>query len=108
REIPSDECLCFVGEYDFMNGRLQDKVCLITGAGSGMGRTASLLFAEEGARVVAADMNGAAAGETTSLVTAAKGKAVAVQADVSSEKDAKRMAAEAVKAFGALHVLYNN
>lgn len=88
--------------------RLRDKVCVITGAGSGMGRVASLLFAKEGAKIVAADMNGKAAEETAAAIQAEKGSAVAVQADVSSEKDARRMIEQAVKSFGALHVLYNN
>jgi len=88
--------------------RLEDKVCLITGAGSGMGRAACETFAREGARVVAADINAEAARQTTERVRKAGGQAVAVQADVSVEADAQRMVAEAVRAFGRLDVLYNN
>ena len=91
-----------------MAGRLKHKVALITGAGMGMGREASVLFAEEGARVVVADINAKAAGETVDLVKTAGGQAVAVTGDVAVEGDVKRMIEEGVGAFGALHVLYNN
>ena len=91
-----------------MPGRLKGKVALITGAGMGMGREASVLFAEEGARVVVADINAKAAGETVELVKKAGGQALAVTGDVAVEADVKRMIKEGVGAFGALHVLYNN
>jgi len=91
-----------------MAGRLKGKVALITGAGMGMGREASVLFAEEGARVVVADINAKAAAETVDLVGKAGGQAVAVTGDVAMEADVKRMVEEGVGAFGALHVLYNN
>ena len=91
-----------------MAGRLRGKVALITGAGMGMGREASVLFAEEGARVVVADINAGAAAETVDLVKKAGGQAVAVTGDVAVEADVKRMIEEGVGAFGALHVLYNN
>jgi len=91
-----------------MAGRLKGKVALITGAGMGMGREASVLFAEEGARVVVADINAKAAGETVELVKKAGGQALAVTGDVAVEADVKRMIEEGVGAFGALHVLYNN
>ena len=91
-----------------MPGRLKGKVALITGAGMGMGREASALFAEEGARVVVADINAGAAADTVHLVKKAGGQAVAVTGDVAVEADVKRMIEEGVGAFGALHVLYNN
>jgi NAD(P)-dependent dehydrogenase (short-subunit alcohol dehydrogenase family) len=91
-----------------MAGRLKGKVALITGAGMGMGREASVLFAEEGARVVVADINAKAAGETVELVKKAGGQALAATGDVAVEADVKRMIEEGVSAFGALHVLYNN
>jgi NAD(P)-dependent dehydrogenase (short-subunit alcohol dehydrogenase family) len=91
-----------------MAGRLKGKVALITGAGMGMGREASVLFAQEGARVVVADINAKAAGETVELVKKAGGQALAVTGDVALEADVKRMIEEGVGAFGALHILYNN
>ena len=84
--------------------RLKDKVALITGAGSGIGRESALLFAKEGAAVVAADVNEQAARDTAASIP----NAVAVRADVSSGADCERMVAAAEKAFGRLHVLFNN
>jgi NAD(P)-dependent dehydrogenase (short-subunit alcohol dehydrogenase family) len=83
-----------------MAGRLKGKVALITGAGMGMGREASVLFAEEGARVVVADINAKAAGETVELVKKAGGQALAVTGDVAVEADVKRMIEEGVGASG--------
>ena len=91
-----------------MADRLRGKVALITGAGAGIGRDASVLFAEEGARVVVADIDRAAAAETVNKVAAAGGQAVAVTGDVAVEADVQRMIAEGVKKFGELHILYNN
>ncbi len=91
-----------------MGSRLKGKIALITGAGMGMGREASVLFAEEGARVVVGDINRAAAEETVALVKQAGGDALAVAGDVAVEADVHRMVEEGVKRFGALHVLYNN
>jgi NAD(P)-dependent dehydrogenase (short-subunit alcohol dehydrogenase family) len=91
-----------------MPERLKGKVALITGAGMGMGREASVLFASEGARIVVCDINDRAAKETVALVEGAGGKAVAAVGDVALEADVKRMVDAGVSAFGALHVLYNN
>lgn len=88
--------------------RLADKVCVITGAGSGMGRVASTIFAAQGARVVVADANEAAASETAMAVTGAGGQAVAIRADVSQEAEARAMIDAAVSTFGRIDVLYNN
>jgi len=88
--------------------RLQDKVSIITGAGSGMGRTAALMFAAEGARVVVAEFSEEAGAETVSLVRAAGGEASFVKADVSDEGDARRMVQHAVATYGRVDTLYNN
>jgi NAD(P)-dependent dehydrogenase (short-subunit alcohol dehydrogenase family) len=88
--------------------RLKGKVAFITGAGMGMGREASVLFAEEGARIIVADIDGKAAAETVTLVEKKGGQALAVTGDVALEADVQRMIAEGTKCFGALHVLYNN
>jgi NAD(P)-dependent dehydrogenase (short-subunit alcohol dehydrogenase family) len=91
-----------------MADRLRGKTAFITGAGAGMGREAAVLFAEEGARVVVGDIDGAAAAETVKKVEAAGGQGLAVAGDVALEADVQRMITEGVKKFGALHVLYNN
>jgi NAD(P)-dependent dehydrogenase (short-subunit alcohol dehydrogenase family) len=87
---------------------LEGKVALITGAGSGQGRAAAILFAEHGARIAVADINDAGARETVDLVEEAGGKAVAVHADVSNRADNDAMVAAAVDTFGGVDVLYNN
>ena len=89
-------------------GRLGGKVALITGAGMGIGREAARLFAAEGARVVVADIDERAAGETAAAIAAAGGEALATVGDVALEADVARMIAAGVARFGALHVLYNN
>jgi NAD(P)-dependent dehydrogenase (short-subunit alcohol dehydrogenase family) len=88
--------------------RLDGKVCVITGAGGGMGRVASQLFAAEGARVVVAEFNEAAGEETVRLVREAGGDASFVKVDVSSEPSARAMIDHAVATFGRVDVLYNN
>jgi NAD(P)-dependent dehydrogenase (short-subunit alcohol dehydrogenase family) len=88
--------------------RLSGKVVLITGAGMGMGREASLLFAEHGARIIVADINHEAAHETVELVQRTGGDAVPVIGDVAVEADVERMIDEGIHAFKALHILYNN
>ncbi|MBA3764045.1 MAG: SDR family NAD(P)-dependent oxidoreductase, partial [Actinobacteria bacterium] len=85
--------------------RLEGKVALITGGGSGMGKVASELFAAEGANVVLTDVNDEA-GETTA--SSIGERAFYVHADVSQEADARSMVAAAVERFGRLDVLYNN
>jgi NAD(P)-dependent dehydrogenase (short-subunit alcohol dehydrogenase family) len=88
--------------------RLQDKVALITGAGSGIGYHTALLFAQEGAAVVVVDVNGEAGERTAAEIVTAGGRAVFARADVASAADCERMVAQAERAFGALHVLFNN
>ena len=88
--------------------RLESKVALITGASSGIGRETSLLFASEGAKVVAVDINDAGGEETIQMVRDAGGEAVYVHADVSGSVDCKNMVRVAEETYGALHVLFNN
>jgi NAD(P)-dependent dehydrogenase (short-subunit alcohol dehydrogenase family) len=88
--------------------RLEDKIALITGGGSGIGRAAALLFAREGARVAVADVAEARAEETASMIVAGGGQSVAVSGDVSSSDDALQMVRAAVDAYGGLDVLVNS
>jgi NAD(P)-dependent dehydrogenase (short-subunit alcohol dehydrogenase family) len=88
--------------------RLEGKVTLITGAGSGIGREAALLFAAEGAAVVAVDVREEPAAETAAMVEQAGGRAQAVRADVSKDADCRAMVEAAEATFGRLDVLFNN
>jgi NAD(P)-dependent dehydrogenase (short-subunit alcohol dehydrogenase family) len=88
--------------------RLRDKVCIITGAGGGMGRVAAQRFADEGARVVVAEYGEAAGNETVKLVEDAGGAATFVKVDVSTEAGAQAMTEAAMDTYGRLDVLYNN
>ncbi len=88
--------------------RLENKVALITGAGSGIGRESALLFSAEGAKIVVVDVNDAAGEETVAMIKKDEGNAAYVHADVSKAADAEKMVAFAEKTFGKLNVLFNN
>src|SRR6476620_6646398 len=88
--------------------RLKGKVALITGAGSGIGRESSLLWASEGASIVAVDIDQTSAQHTADAVSAAGGRAIAVQADVSRAQDCERMIAMAESDCGKLNIIFNN
>ena len=88
--------------------RLEGKVALITGGGSGIGRAASLLFAAEGASVVVGDRDERGGQETVALITARGDRAVFVRADISRAADVADLVETAQSSFGGLHVLYNN
>lgn len=88
-------------------GRLEGKSVIITGAGSGIGRAASLLFSREGARLIAVDRNENVK-ETAELVTAAGGTIEAVMADAGSENDVKAFIGKAVSKYGKLDAIWAN
>lgn len=91
-----------------MSGRLAGKVAIITGTGSGMGRTAALMFAREGARIVGCDIN-PGAGSVEDEVRAAGGEMVSLQpVDLSVAVGADALVAFALKAFGGFDIVYNN
>jgi len=88
-----------------MTDRLAGKICIVTGAGSGIGRASAIRFAEEGARVTAVDIDGDAVEATVRQIGAA---AVAVQADVSVAAEVKTYTDATVERWGGLHVVFNN
>jgi 3-oxoacyl-[acyl-carrier protein] reductase len=88
--------------------RLKDRVALITGGGSGIGRATALRFAKEGACVVVSDTDEAGANETAKLITQAGGEAVAVVGSVAARADAQKMVDAATGKFGRLDILINN
>ncbi len=96
-----------------MTGRLAGKVALVTGAGSvgpgwGNGRAAAVLFARQGARVVAVDRDAAAADETARLIAEEQGQVLVLEADVTDLKSVIAMSESAMRRFGRVDVLLNN
>jgi NAD(P)-dependent dehydrogenase (short-subunit alcohol dehydrogenase family) len=91
-----------------VDGLLQGKVVIVTGAGSGVGQAATLLFTQHGAKVMAADLNGEAVEKTVAAANEAGGTAIAQACDVSVASAVDALIAAAVKAFGRLDVIYNN
>ena len=89
-------------------GRLEGKRAIVTGAGSGIGRASALLFADEGAAVLAVDKSADAVEETVRQAAAAGGRAVALAADAGNEADVKAFVARAIEAFGGLDIVYAN
>ncbi len=88
--------------------RLENKVALITGASSGIGRETALLFASEGAKVVAVDIKDEFGQEVVDLIKKQGGKAVYVHADVSKAADCENMVRVAEETYGKLDILFNN
>jgi len=84
------------------------KTIIITGAGSGIGRAAALIFAREGANVVCADINEYGAGETAAEVNAKGSQALALKIDVTSRAHVNAMVQRALDAFGSIHFLFNS
>ena len=89
-------------------GKLDEKVALITGAGSGIGRATALLFAAEGARVAVADCVPAGGQETVRMIKEAGGEAIFIEVDVSKAADVERMVKTTVDTYGRIDILHNN
>ena len=88
--------------------RLSGKTAIITGAASGIGRAAGVLFAREGASVVVVDINEAGAAETLRLTQECGAEALSVKADLSKERDAAHVIEQAMSRFGRIDILFNN
>ena len=91
-----------------MSERFKNQVAIVTGGSAGIGEAACEMFAEEGARVVIADLDETAGQAVAERIKQAGGTALFIHTDVASEDDAQRLSAETVKAFGAVDVLVNN
>lgn len=91
-----------------MAGRLADKVVIITGAGRGIGRTAALLFASEGARLALVDINEESGESAAEEVRSQGGEAIYVKTDLTHSAQVEKMAETVVEKYGRIDVLYNN
>ena len=89
-------------------GRLDNKVAIVTGAASGIGRASAILFAREGARVVIVDQNADGLAETAKLIAKDGGSTQAMTADTGREDDVKAFVGRALDSFGALDAIYAN
>ena len=88
--------------------RLNNKVAIITGAGSGQGRAAAMIFAREGAKVIVSDWKPELGDETVTLVKRAGGEAIFVRTDVSESADVQNLVRTTVSTFGRIDIIYNN
>jgi len=91
-----------------MAGRVESKACIVTGAGSGIGAATAVRLAEEGGRVVCADLNGDSAKQTADSIVAAGGTAVSFKVDVADSAQCDALIAECVKQFGTVDVVVNS
>lgn len=88
--------------------RLKDKVAIITGAGSGIGKETAILFAKEGATIVVNDLNEESGNQTIDEICLNNGRAIFIQGDVTKSEDVKCLVDEVIKRFGRIDILFNN
>ena len=91
-----------------MSGRIQDKIAIITGAGSGIGEATAIKFAQEGAKVVIAEINSENGKKVADAINSKYGKAVFIETDVAKNESVKLMVDQTVKDFGAPDIMINN
>jgi len=91
-----------------MSASLNGKVALITGAASGIGRAAAIVFARRGARVVASDIDAEGGRETVALIEELRGRALFVRADISKDDEVRALVAQTLEHTGGLHCAFNN
>ena len=91
-----------------MTGRVQDKACIVTGAGSGIGKATAIRLAEEGGKVVVSDINLESAKKVAEEIVSKGQTAIAVKTDVSNDKEAQELIDKCVKEFGTVHVVVNS
>jgi NAD(P)-dependent dehydrogenase (short-subunit alcohol dehydrogenase family) len=89
-------------------GKLDGKVAIITGAASGIGKATAILFAQEGAKVVVADITDDLGEETVKMINKSGGKAIFVHVNISKAEDVENMIKTTVKAYGRLDIIFNN
>ena len=88
--------------------RLKDKVALITGVGSGIGKESAILFAKEGAKIAGVDIDDESGNQVIQRIQAIGGQAKYIHADVSNAVDVQSMIKQTADQFGGLHILFNN
>ena len=105
--------ITYIDERNLMSKRLENKIAIITGAGSigpgwGNGKAISVLFAREGAKLLAVDINLKAAQETVDIIQSEGGEAIAYEADVSNTNAVKGIIERCVDAYGRVDILHQN